>query len=717
MTVNKRNGWLLWAVLAASTAARAQDGNGDPAVPGDPGIDCRTACDIAFKEAVQPCIAADGTIDEACAAGARQTHEACLQNCGPIEPPPPPPPDCMAICDAAFREALTACGGANGIVDEDCFAAARQVQDACLQNCGPIEPPPPPDCVGLCDEAFRQALAGCGGANNVLDEQCVAGAKQAFEACLQACGPVEPPPPPDCTIGCDLALLQAIAGCADENGFLDEACIEGAKRAHESCIQICGPIDPPPPPGPDCAIACNASFQQGLLQCVSPDGTIDQACAARVGAIYEDCLRRCNVAPDPQQQCLLGCDLRFQETVSRCARADGTVDEECLAGASAAHEECVKACGVTVPGDVLCGMLCEAALFAALEKCAGDPALGANEIDAECAQAAQASFDACLASCGIRVPEEIACASRCDVALKEGLLGCGEDFECQGRVFAGYDECLRGCGFAVPDLPSPDPCLSACDKAYGEAAAACFDASSGEPDQECLAAVDQRYLACLEGCGVLPGPLPPGDDGCLGHCDEAYRKELGACGDPATNTLDPECLQAADRVLADCLQSCGMGLPEDLPGAPAEDCSARCNEELQGSLRGCIRADGTLDPACADEVAKRIEACMGNCEDDAQARVLAALARTAGSTFLRGDANRDRRRDLSDAVAILSFLFTGGARPPCADAADANDDGTLNITDPVVILDFLFRGSGPLPAPADEPGTDPTADALTCTSA
>jgi hypothetical protein len=87
---------------------------------------------------------------------------------------------------------------------------------------------------------------------------------------------------------------------------------------------------------------------------------------------------------------------------------------------------------------------------------------------------------------------------------------------------------------------------------------------------------------------------------------------------------------------------------------------------------------------------------------------------TAAPQFVRGDANGDKKRDLSDGVFQLDFLFRGGPRSPCADAADANDDGTLDISDAITILAFLFQGLPRLPDPFPLAGPDPTADALGC---
>ncbi|MBI4601451.1 MAG: CotH kinase family protein [Planctomycetes bacterium] len=86
-----------------------------------------------------------------------------------------------------------------------------------------------------------------------------------------------------------------------------------------------------------------------------------------------------------------------------------------------------------------------------------------------------------------------------------------------------------------------------------------------------------------------------------------------------------------------------------------------------------------------------------------------------GVEFIRGDSNSSGRVDISDAIATLACLFSGGACPSCLDAADANDDGAVDLSDAVYTLSHLFAG-GPAPAePFPEPGFDPTAvDGNTC---
>lgn len=78
--------------------------------------------------------------------------------------------------------------------------------------------------------------------------------------------------------------------------------------------------------------------------------------------------------------------------------------------------------------------------------------------------------------------------------------------------------------------------------------------------------------------------------------------------------------------------------------------------------------------------------------------------------FIRGDANKDDAVDISDAIYLLSYIFLGGALPPCKDAADVNNDTRLDISDSIFLLNYLFKG-GPQPSePFPQAGVDPSDD-------
>ncbi|MEM7167472.1 MAG: S8 family serine peptidase [Planctomycetota bacterium] len=73
--------------------------------------------------------------------------------------------------------------------------------------------------------------------------------------------------------------------------------------------------------------------------------------------------------------------------------------------------------------------------------------------------------------------------------------------------------------------------------------------------------------------------------------------------------------------------------------------------------------------------------------------------------FIRGDANRDFSLNISDATALLSYMFLSTAAPLPLAAGDTNDDGSINLQDPLVLLDYLFGGAAsPLPAPFPDIG-------------
>jgi hypothetical protein len=70
--------------------------------------------------------------------------------------------------------------------------------------------------------------------------------------------------------------------------------------------------------------------------------------------------------------------------------------------------------------------------------------------------------------------------------------------------------------------------------------------------------------------------------------------------------------------------------------------------------------------------------------------------------------------EITDAILILNFLFVGGDRPRCMDAADVSDRGTVDISAAINLLGFLFLGGAPPSIPFPNSGIDPTEDTLVC---
>ncbi|MCA8961780.1 MAG: PKD domain-containing protein, partial [Planctomycetes bacterium] len=80
--------------------------------------------------------------------------------------------------------------------------------------------------------------------------------------------------------------------------------------------------------------------------------------------------------------------------------------------------------------------------------------------------------------------------------------------------------------------------------------------------------------------------------------------------------------------------------------------------------------------------------------------------------FLRGDFDHSGTDEITDAIGLLGFLFSGGAAPFCLDAADVNDTGVVDVSDVIYLLTFLFSGGNLPPFPYPNLGLDPTPDPL-----
>ena len=61
--------------------------------------------------------------------------------------------------------------------------------------------------------------------------------------------------------------------------------------------------------------------------------------------------------------------------------------------------------------------------------------------------------------------------------------------------------------------------------------------------------------------------------------------------------------------------------------------------------------------------------------------------------LLIGDANYDGLVNVSDAVYLINYVFTGGMAPqPLLEAGDANCDNKVNVSDAVYIINYVFSG-------------------------
>ena len=62
------------------------------------------------------------------------------------------------------------------------------------------------------------------------------------------------------------------------------------------------------------------------------------------------------------------------------------------------------------------------------------------------------------------------------------------------------------------------------------------------------------------------------------------------------------------------------------------------------------------------------------------------------SQFICGDANGDDKINVSDAVYIINYVFSGGAEPDPRESGEVNCDGKVNISDAVYLINYVFSG-------------------------
>ncbi len=62
------------------------------------------------------------------------------------------------------------------------------------------------------------------------------------------------------------------------------------------------------------------------------------------------------------------------------------------------------------------------------------------------------------------------------------------------------------------------------------------------------------------------------------------------------------------------------------------------------------------------------------------------------TVYLCGNANGDATVDISDAVYLIAYIFSGGSAPSPLLAGDANCDSTVDISDVVYLIAYIFSG-------------------------
>jgi hypothetical protein len=110
--------------------------------------------------------------------------------------------------------------------------------------------------------------------------------------------------------------------------------------------------------------------------------------------------------------------------------------------------------------------------------------------------------------------------------------------------------------------------------------------------------------------------------------------------------------------------------------------------------------DGPLTVAGADDINMDDGNCIliGSYTDDAggedagRAFVYCLGAGEVPQCYVCGDANGDQTVNVSDAVAIINYVFVGGDPPDPIESGDCNCDDVCNVSDAVWIINYVFVG-------------------------
>ena len=629
------------------------DVGGGGGAGGEPAVrdihDCAQACAV-FEDCGRIDVW-NGMIDnclEACAPVADDPRIANFYNCLAVAscenvdactPPEPPPPTCSDICTA-----MDAC-------------EADFVLPATLPNVG--------ECTNACTDATLGPLMTRCGASvlaGVCDpgdfDRCLLSGLygDCFEACsrLKECGDPEAEDAVACTLACDdvtrgdalVAHRQtvrnscirnangdcdAIAACGDTVApeIVGEASIEDLCAANADCpvfaAETCADdaqavLEGLAENSIDCLVdhMTNACDDGDLFRCFRPIGGLRADCD-------EHCLigNLCGLLPAGQTEGVCA-DLCVQVTTM------GTPADQAALEAELQCDEALTCADVTACRNVggpldLCRNLCTR-----LTECGVDA--GAD----------------CEAGC---IDSFAADRARAERACVDTATTCEQVALC---VPPAAPPCATLCGLLDPCELGGDDCVTSCDNAD------LADPTTFIPSLACDASTDRCSGRRLCENGDLSGGVA-----CLAYC-----RTVG------------ECAGNADANLADCLVSCGAGLP-GASGLTFE--GARACLEAAGAdaacpdLQACLN-DVAPDAFCAD-YCNALDACrlgeggVEGCITDCQARTgeadyLADAACTLASV---------RRESGCAAVAACNGIEVPPASPECATICAAQytcNDGT-----------------------------------------
>jgi hypothetical protein len=169
--------------------------------------------------------------------------------------------------------------------------------------------------------------------------------------------------------------------------------------------------------------------------------------------------------------------------------------------------------------------------------------------------------------------------------------------------------------------------------------------------------------------------------------------------------------------------------PVRLPAGTHTVFEARYTVGIEAEDTATLAITGTLGASAGGpRVALVVDVEGGRAQSFAPSQAIVEIA--AVTTFVRGDADASGRQNITDAVAILSFLFLGSgqANRDCLVALNVDgqtpfgnptveDRQDITLSDAVFFLNGLFRGGPPPAAPFPDCGISalPVSSEIECT--